>query len=210
MSNEMTTASIHWGMALIKAGILAHADELNALDGALGDGDLGVTLSRSVERFNTDPTSSNDIGLVLLEYAKLFTGTAGSTYGTLIATGLMAAAKQTKGRTSVPWSEVSSLLGAAGAAMAARGKSQLGDKTVLDVIESARVATEMISDPKALAPAISHAVRSTIVKFRPLPFKQGRARIFGDKGIGMEDPGMIAFQRIVESLSPENHTDRAP
>jgi len=40
-----------------------------------------------------------------------------------------------------------------------------------------------------------------IVQLRDLPFRQGRARIFGSKGIGRDDPGMIAFQRIVESLS---------
>src|ERR1035438_7630041 len=100
MSNEMTAASIHWAMNRIKVRILAHADELNALDGAIGDGDLGVTLCRAVERFNNPPPPGNDVGMALLQYAKLFSGTVGSTYGTLIATGLMAAAKQTKGSIS--------------------------------------------------------------------------------------------------------------
>src|ERR1035438_1283535 len=86
MSNEWTTASIHWAMSRIKGRILAHADELNALDGAIGDGDLGVTLCRAVERFNNTPTLGNDVGISLLQYAKLFSGTVGSTYGTLIAT----------------------------------------------------------------------------------------------------------------------------
>ena len=189
-------------MGRIKGAILAHADELNARDGAIGDGDLGVTLSRSVEIFSATPPAGDDIGLVLLGYAKLLTGTVGSTYGTLMATGLMAAAKLAKGRTGVSWSEVSSLLGAAGAAMAARGKSQLGDKTVLDAVESARAATEGIDDPEKLASAAAHAVNATVAEFRARIFKQGRARIWGEKGIGMEDPGMIAFQYIVESLLP--------
>jgi phosphoenolpyruvate---glycerone phosphotransferase subunit DhaL len=204
MSNQMTVASIQWAMGRIQAGILAHAGELNSLDGALGDGDLGVTLSRSVERFGVVSPTSDDVGMLLLEYAKLFTGTAGSTYGTLVATGLMAAAKQTKGCTAVSWSEVSSMLGAAGTAMAARGKSQLNDKTVLDVIESARVATENIGEPTQLVSAVADAVKATIAEFRMRPFKQGRARIFGEKGIGMDDPGMIAFQHVVESLLPKS------
>jgi dihydroxyacetone kinase len=203
MSNEMTAASIHWAMSRIKVTILAHADELNALDGAIGDGDLGVTLCRAVERFNNPPSPGNDVGMALLDYAKLFSGTVGSTYGTLIATGLMAAAKQTKGRISVPWSEVSSLLGGARAAMAARGKSQLGDKTVLDVLESARIATESVGEPEKLGPVAVEAVKRTIVDFRMRTFRQGRARVFGEKGIGLDDPGMIAFRHIVESLLPE-------
>lgn len=188
-------------MSRIKTGILAHVDELNERDGALGDGDLGVTLARSMELFSTQPPGGEDIGMVLLGYAKLLTGTVGSTYGTLAATGLMAAAKQAKGRTTVPWSEVSSLLGTAGAAMAARGKSQLGDKTVLDALDSARKATENIDDPKKLASAAAQAVNETIAEFRMRPFNQGRARIWGEKGLGMDDPGMVAFRYIVESLS---------
>lgn len=201
MTSEMTAASIHSAMSRIKTGILAHVDELNERDGALGDGDLGVTLARSMELFSTQPPGGEDIGMVLLGYAKLLTGTVGSTYGTLAATGLMAAAKQTKGRTAVPWGEVSSLLGVAGAAMAARGKSQLGDKTVLDALDSARKATENIDDPKKLASAAAQAVNETIAEFRMRPFNQGRARIWGEKGLGMDDPGMVAFRYIVESLS---------
>lgn len=201
MTSEMTAASIHSAMSRIKTGILAHVDELNERDGALGDGDLGVTLARSMELFSTQPPGGEDIGMVLLGYAKLLTGTVGSTYGTLAATGLMAAAKQMKGRTAVPWGEVSSLLGVAGAAMAARGKSQLGDKTVLDALDSARRATENIDDPKKLASAAAQAVNETIAEFRMRPFNQGRARIWGEKGLGMDDPGMVAFRYIVESLS---------
>jgi dihydroxyacetone kinase-like protein len=188
----------------VKESLPQHADELNALDGALGDGDLGVTLSRAAERLQTDsPDAASDVGLLLLNSAKAFSGASGSTYGTLLATGLMAAAKQTKGRSAVPWSEVSGLLGAAGAAMAARGKSQLGDKTVLDVIEAARRATETIDDPTKLAPAAISAIDAALAEFRTAPFKQGRARIFGEKGVGRDDPGMIAFKRIVESLQED-------
>jgi len=203
MSNEMTVHSIHWAMGRIKTAILIHAEDLNARDGAIGDGDLGVTLLRSVEIFSATPPAGDDIGMVLLGYAKLLTGTVGSTYGTLAATGLMAAAKLAKGRTAIPWTELSSLLGAAGAAMAARGKSQLGDKTVLDAVEAARKATENIGDPAQLAQAVAAAVTATVAEFRMQIFKQGRARIWGEKGIGMEDPGMIAFQYMVESLLPQ-------
>ena len=197
----MTVNSIHSVMNRIKTGILAHADDLNERDGALGDGDRrnASALGRDIQRA---ASGGEDMGLILLGYAKLLTGTVGSTYGTLAATGLMAAAKQVKGRTAVPWSEVSSLLGAAGAAMAARGKSQLGDKTVLDALESARKATGMRADPEKLAPAAAQAVRDTIAEFRTKPFKQGRARIWGERGLGMDDPGMVAFQYIVESLLP--------
>jgi phosphoenolpyruvate---glycerone phosphotransferase subunit DhaL len=201
MTDHMTTAAIGWALPRVKASILRHAEELNALDGALGDGDLGVTLCRAAERLESGP-STDDIGVVFLHCAKTFSGVSGSTYGTLLATGLMAAAKQTKGCSEVPWSEITQLLGAAGVAMAARGKSQLGDKTVLDVIEAARRSTANIDNAARLVQAALQAIEATIAEFRGSPFKQGRARIFGEKGVGRDDPGMIAFKYIVESLLP--------
>src|ERR1035438_1400648 len=110
MSEGITASSIYRAMGCIRVSILAHAEELNARDGAIGDGDLGVTLSRSVELFSASPPAGDDVGTVLLGYAKLLTGTVGSTYGTLMATGLMAAAKLTKGRIAIPWTEGSALL----------------------------------------------------------------------------------------------------
>lgn len=201
MSDQMTTAAVVWALSRVKQNLPRRAEELNALDGALGDGDLGVTLSRAAERLNTE-TPSDDIGTLLLTSAKAFSGVSGSTYGTLLATGLMAAAKQTKGRSTVPWAEMSGLLGSAGAAMAARGKSQLGEKTVLDVVEAARRVTEGVDAPATLVANAAKAIDEAIGEFRDKPFKQGRARIFGEKGIGRDDPGMIAFKYIVESLLP--------
>jgi dihydroxyacetone kinase-like protein len=178
------------------------ADELNELDGALGDGDLGVNLMRAAERLAEDlPNLPDDVGMAMLRCAQAFTRISASTYGTLLATGLMSAAKAVKGQTEVPWADVPALLGGALQAMSDRGKGQLGDKTVLDAVEAARRATAGLDSSAAMGIAASRAIADAIVQFRDLPFRQGRARIFGSKGIGRDDPGMVAFQRIVEALS---------
>ena len=204
MPGGLTTASIQWALGRIKQKIDLCAGELNELDGALGDGDLGVTMTRAAGRLAEDaPKMPDDVGLVLLQCAQTFNRVSAATYGTLLATGLMAAAKATKGRQLVPWSEVSSLLAAALKAMAARGRGQLGDKTVLDALDAARRATEGLDEPAAMVEAASRAIASAIDQFRDLPFRQGRARIFGSKGVGRDDPGMIAFKRLVESLAAD-------
>jgi len=95
---------------------------------------------------------------------------------------------------------VSPLLGVALSAMSDRGKAQLGDKTVLDVIEAARQATEGLEDPGALLSAADRAIAATIDQYRDRPFRQGRARIFSSNAIGLDDPGMVAMKRIVEAL----------
>jgi dihydroxyacetone kinase-like protein len=202
MSDGMTADSIRWALGRIKQKIDLSADELNELDGALGDGDLGVTMTRATGRLVEDlPNLPDDVGLALLQCAQTFSRVSAATYGTLLATGLMAAAKATKGRHTVPWSEVSSLLAAALKAMADRGRGQLGDKTVLDAIEAVRGATDGLDEPAAMVDAANRAIVGALAQFRDLPFRQGRARIFGSKGIGRDDPGMVAFMRLVESLA---------
>jgi len=199
----MTTDSLRRAIVLFTEKMRQCADELNALDGAVGDGDLGVAMLRAAARLTTEaPSLPVDFGMALFKCAQAFTSISASTYGTLLATGLMAAAKLTKGRAEVPWAETSSLLGAALHAMSDRGKGQLGDKTVLDAVEAARRATERLEDPAVLAAAAVAAIQQAVENVRGQQFRQGRARIFGAKGIGLDDPGMVAFQRIVEGLSP--------
>jgi dihydroxyacetone kinase-like protein len=201
MAATMTTDSIRWAIDRLQEAMDTAAGELNELDGALGDGDLGVTLSHAARRLRDDrPNLPADVGMALFQCAQAFTRVTGSTYGTLLATGLMAAAKATRGRTAVPWTEISSLLAAALQAMSDRGKGSLGDKTVLDSLDAARRATEGLAEPAALVAAANREVGRILAELRDRPFRQGRARIFGDKGLGRDDPGMVAFKRIVESL----------
>jgi dihydroxyacetone kinase-like protein len=199
--SEFTTESIRWALGRLPEKMAACAGELNELDGALGDGDLGVNLTRAANRLLEDlPNLPDDVGMALLRCSQAFTRVSASTYGTLVATGLMAAAKSAKGRTAVPWSEIPGLLAAALAAMSARGKGQLGDKTILDALEATRAATVGLSEPAAMLEAARAAIAAAIGRLRDQPFRQGRARIFGAKGLGRDDPGMVAFERIVESL----------
>ena len=201
MPEGLTSTTLRDGLRRVAEKLEGHADELNALDAALGDGDLGVTMVRGARSMLAElPNLPDDIGMSLMRCAQAFTKISGSTYGTLLATGMMSAAKATKGRAEIPWTEISSLLAGALESMSQRGKGQLGDKTVLDTLEAARAATESLSDPSALLDAADQAVSACIERFRQQPSRQGRARIFGDNSAGKDDPGMIAFQQMVEAL----------
>jgi dihydroxyacetone kinase-like protein len=201
MSTVLNIAVLRDGLKRIIDKLETCADELNALDANLGDGDLGVTMVRGARGVAAElPALPDDLGMALLKCAQAFTRLSGSTYGTLVATGLMSAAKATNGRTEVRWSEVAPLLAAAGQAMAQRSGGQLGEKTVLDSLESARAAIQGLDDPAEMLSATARAVRECLDHFRNLPAKQGRARIFAEKSIGLDDPGMVAFERMIEAL----------
>jgi dihydroxyacetone kinase-like protein len=201
MPNSLTSATLRDGLRKVAEKLEACADELNSLDAALGDGDLGVTMVRGARSMLSElPHLPDDIGMTLMKCAQAFTRISGSTYGTLLATGMMSAARATKGRSEIPWTEISSLLAGALEAMSQRSKGRLGDKTVLDAVEAAGAATKGLDDPTALLKAADQAVGACIERFRLQPSRQGRARIFGDKSVGKDDPGMVAFKRIFEAL----------
>lgn len=197
----MTAKSLAEGARRVAAGAKEAEGELNKLDGELGDGDLGITVSHGWEASAADlEEAPEDVGLCFLAASKAFQRVSSSSYGTLTATALMAVAKATKGRTDVPWSEVADLLAAARDAMMARGKGALGDKSVLDTVDATAAALQGLDDPTALRAAAEKAVGEAMDAFRDKPNKLGRARMFGDKTIGKDDPGMVAFLRIVQSL----------
>lgn len=183
----------------LAAYLESSAEELNGLDAQLGDGDLGVTMVRgSRQLLEIREELPDDWGMALLKCAQAFTKTSGSSYGTILATGLMAMAKQKKGQSEMDATEWASLLKLALEAMQQRGKAELGQKTVLDPLSAAQMKLE--NAPEASLTDLIEVVQQTIDDFRDKPCQIGRARIFQDKSIGLDDPGMVAFKRLLEGL----------
>ena len=198
----ITTDSIKTAVTKIAQLMEESADELNAADGLLGDGDLGITMVRGFrEIIGVRDSLPDDVGMALFQCAKAFTKSSGSSYGTLLATGLMSVAKKKKGQHEIQVEEISALLNDALDAMKQRGKAELGDKTVLDVIAASSQAAKDQSDGSSVLKAINDAVTSTIDEFRSRQSKIGRARIFSEKSIGLDDPGMLAFRKMLEALN---------
>ena len=197
----LTTDVLRLAIHRLAAQAESCAGELSALDGALGDGDLGVTLVRGLRSVAEQAESlPPDLGTALLQCAKAFVSISGSTFGTLLATGVMSAAKALQGRTEADWNEAPGLLAGALEAMQRRGKAQLGDKTVLDAIAAALEAVRVAAGPEDMLPAALQATEASLAHFRDQPARQGRARMFGERSIGKDDPGMVAWLRLLEGL----------
>jgi dihydroxyacetone kinase-like protein len=197
----LTSPALADGLRRIAAHMETVADELNTLDGQLGDGDLGVTMTRGGRALvEIAPALPPDVGMALMACAQAMTKVSGSSYGTLLATGLLVAAKATRGRTEVPWPETAALLRAALDAMKTRGKSSLGDKTVLDALDAAATAAEGKTEASEILQAATAAVEATLDRMRNMQAKIGRARIFGERSIGLDDPGMRAFRDVLQGL----------
>jgi len=201
VSGTLTVDVLKAALVRIATKIDAAADELNELDAALGDGDLGVTMVRGTRAIVSALAEfPDDMGMALGKCARAFTRTSGSTFGTLMATGLMAPANSMRGQHEIAWRNLSGLFDEALTAMSSRGKAQLGDKTMLDAVDGVRRAIEGREDPDQMLTAAVDEVRAVLDRLRQQPARQGRARIFGDKTIGRDDPGMIVILRVLEGL----------
>ena len=98
---SLTSAEVGRAVLRLADGAESAADSLNSADALLGDGDLGVTLSKGW-RAAAAQKLPEDLGLAFLTLAKAFQATASSSFGTLTATGLMGATAACKGKKEIP------------------------------------------------------------------------------------------------------------
>jgi dihydroxyacetone kinase-like protein len=197
----LTTNSLRAAIAGIGARLEAEHQRLTALDAQLGDGDLGITLLKAFRALaELAPTLPDDLGLALLAAGSGVSKVSSSSFGTLMATALLAVAKDSKGKTEIAWTETARLVKLAREAMQARGRASLGDKTVLDTLAAIEAALAGVSDPAEQLTAARAAAAAALTAFRDKPNKIGRARVYADRSIGIDDPGMAAVAVMLEGI----------
>ncbi|PXW29621.1 DAK2 domain-containing protein [Paraburkholderia caballeronis] len=196
---QMEAALRRWADRLDEA-----APELNRLDGQLGDGDLGATLEKCAARVRAalDAGPYPDLGLLFKACAQGCARASGSSFGTLLTVAFLTLARRLENQAALAWRDVPEMLQAALDAMAQRGGATLGDKTVLDALAAAQAAIVGLDEPHAQHAAASAAVEATIASFREKPNRIGRARMFAERSIGLDDPGMIAFRHMLAGIAP--------
>jgi hypothetical protein len=198
---SMQASSIRSALGRAATAARAAEDDLNAADGKLGDGDTGLMLRRLFETLGAAaPADEDDVGLLFRALARAGASATGSSLGTLVTVAMLTAAKETAGRREVPGPELGSLLGKVRDAMMARGGASLGDKTIDDMLDAVAQAVDGRDDPALMLVRAQEAGRRTLDACRDRPSRLGRARMFGEKSIGLDDPGMLALQRLLEGL----------
>jgi dihydroxyacetone kinase len=191
MTGAPTTAGIADAVRRMHANLDTIRDELNAADRVLGDGDTGMTVASVVEAWHAALASDyQDVGTMLRELGRETRRATGSSLGSVMGIGLSAAGKS--GATSIV-----EMLDAAIAAITERSGATPGDKTILDALLAIRDALAQNRDPV-------DAARGALDTFRTREAKIGRARIYGAKSAGHDDPGMLAALLLVQAaLSKE-------
>lgn len=201
MTAQITTAELKRALQGICTKLTAATEELNALDAVLGDGDLGGTMASIAKSVQAEIEAlPDDLGEALLRVVKAMSRTSGSSFSGVVLAGVMRAGANLRGRTSVDAAELPALIKTSVDTMSERGGARLGDKSLLDALAAVGKALEGKSND--LAAEADRAVAAALDAFRPLPCKIGRARLAGERSIGRDDPGMVAFKRMVEGIKP--------
>jgi phosphoenolpyruvate---glycerone phosphotransferase subunit DhaL len=192
----MTPALLHRLILAAADEVIAHADELTELDQAIGDGDHGINMKRGFEAVRADagataqkplPDALKAIGTQLVMKVG---GASGPLYGTLF----LALSKEI----APDASNLSAAFASSVEAVKSRGKSQPGQKTMLDVLAPVQKAlAEGGADLSARLPRVAaNAADATI----PMLATRGRASFLGERSIGHMDPGARSSALIVASV----------
>jgi phosphoenolpyruvate---glycerone phosphotransferase subunit DhaL len=183
----------------VAARIIARADELTALDSAIGDGDHGHNMKRGFEavRDSLDVFAAMSLPDMLKAIGMKLVSTVGGASGPLYGTLFMALGKALPERPTRAEAEAAFAQGLA--AVKARGKSDVGQKTMLDVLAPALAAFQAGADAPALAEAAQRAAAATA----PLRATRGRASFLGERSIGHVDPGARSSALMIGALCEE-------
>jgi dihydroxyacetone kinase-like protein len=177
-------------------------DELRDLDSAIGDGDLGITVSRSAEAARKSiavlPRASTP-SEIIRAVATTIASANPSSFSALVATGLLAASRSVAGTESLTAADVVTMAQQAIPAIAKRGKAEVGDKTILDALVPSIAALEADTSDGALEAMIA-AARKGIEDTAAGVSRKGRAAWLGERTIGHPDPGAMAYLRFLEAL----------
>ena len=169
-------------------------DDFNATDGKIGDGDLGVTILHGLEEVNNNINKFNDdMGANFMLCSKAFVKKSGSSFGTLIAFSFMNISKNLKGKTVCNHEDIVAIFETSLKTILERGKTNLGDKTIADSLD---LIIKNLKDNQNYAEVFKSSTKQALEDFKGKKIKIGRARMFEDKTMDLDDPGMFALNRL--------------
>ena len=173
-------------------------DEFNSADGKIGDGDLGITILNGFEEINNNINKfSDDMGANFLICSQAFVKKSGSSFGTLIAFSFMNISKNLKEKTECSHEDIIDIFETALKTILERGKTSLGDKTIADSLD---LIIKMLKDNKNYSNVFKLATKRALDDFKGKKIRIGRARMFEDKTKDLDDPGMLALNRLTEAF----------
>ena len=190
----------------ISAVMEENKEFLIALDGAMGDGDLGLTMCAGFHAVEEELAvlEEEDLGKIMMKLGMKMNAVVPSTMGTLISTCFVKASPAAKGKTELVLADLAHMARSAADGVMQRGKSQPGDKTMLDALVPAAEALEKASAAgktiKEAQKAAWDAAREGVEKTKTMQSIHGRAAYYAENSVGRQDPGATAVMFIFAGI----------
>ena len=189
--------------------IEAEKDHLSELDGAIGDGDHGITMSIGFKAANAALAQLDLLAAspsdVMSTAAAAFLNAVGASTGPLYATGFQRAAQALAGRDRLDLPACRDMLVAISEGIANRGKAQRGDKTMLDVwLPAASAAAAAVTEARSKQEfwkAVTAAADNGAAATATMIATKGRAARLRERSLGHLDPGAVSAAALVCAMA---------
>jgi dihydroxyacetone kinase-like protein len=184
-----------------------HRAELVALDTAIGDGDHGTNMDRGMRKAieKLDSQEQADVGAVLKTVAMALVSSVGGAAGPLYGTLFLQMGTALAGKDEVDLETYAAAWRKGIQGVQARGKAELGDKTMVDALVPGVEALEQASDLDTGLREAADAAASGMRGTTPLLARKGRASYLGERSMGHQDPGATStyylYQTAAEALT---------
>ena len=200
----MDSEKIFNALNQIKLSIDQHKDEIEKLDQEIGDGDHIFNIQRGIKESLDlkDELSGKAPNEVLKKIGMKIMTTVGGSSGALFSTLIMGMSKKYNDELS-DRKNITIMFAEGVDAMKKRGKADLGEKTMLDVLIPVSNELQKLSDQedvKLIAKKIIEAAEKGMLSTKDLIATKGRASFLGERAKGHIDPGARSSQLAIEAI----------
>jgi dihydroxyacetone kinase len=196
-TNGMKDPLLEATLRTIAMALLEAEAKLTALDQAVGDGDLGISMSRAARAIldNLDTLSAQPVATALMSLSNIMRRVIAGSSGPFYAVGLGRAATRLKSGDGSSRAWAAAFDGACDAISELGGAKQ-GDRTMLDALYPAAAAFRKVVEQgrswkEAVTAAASAAAQGVQKTAQMIPHR-GRSVYIGERALGSPDPGAEA------------------
>jgi len=182
-------------------------DYLTELDSAIGDADHGINMNRGMTAVvgKLDGLADTDIAATMKTIGMTLVSSVGGAGGPLYGTLFLQFGTSTAGKERLELADWAAMIAAGVDGVRARGKAELGDKTMLDALSPARdTLTEAAADGSTLEAALAAAASAAEEGMKatiPLVARKGRASYLGERSAGHQDPGATSSWMLMRTAA---------
>ncbi|WP_352420640.1 dihydroxyacetone kinase subunit DhaL [Proteiniborus sp.] len=190
----------------IGEAIKENKEFLTDLDTAIGDSDHGINMSKGFSAVlnKLDGVRDKDCGIILKTVAMTLISTVGGASGPLYGTAFLKAASVVNGKMYIDRNDTVQMLFEVIQGIKSRGKSDKGDKTMLDaLIPAYEVLKESLENGEEIIIAFEKAVTAAkegVEYTKTIIARKGRASYIGERSIGHQDPGATSSYIILKVI----------